>query len=105
MAAPTYLDLGALLGRPVDPTQGAAVLAIVTSQVSAYTRGEGFIDGVPNDDLRGVILLASLRVIANPEGIARSVTKGPESADLRGTFNGFTVGEQMTLNRYRVRSG
>ena len=104
MSAPTYSDLGALLGRDVDATQGQAVLSICTSQVSAYTRGNGFEDGVPNDELRGVILLAALRFIANPELIQKSVSRGPESVDFRGGFVGFTVGELQTLNRYRVRA-
>lgn len=104
MAAATHTDLAALLNRQVDSTQGQAVLAIVTSQVSAYTRGVGFVDGVPNDELRGVILLASLRILGNPEQLSRSVVRGPESADWRGGFSGFTVGERMTLDRYRVKA-
>jgi hypothetical protein len=101
MAAPTHYDLGALLGRTVSPEQGNAVIGVVTNMAKAYTRGQGFVDGVPNDEISGVILLASARLISNPRGIDLSETRGPESASLRGSFTGWTVAEAFTLNRYR----
>lgn len=63
MAAPTVSDLGALTGRTVSEEQGTAVLSIATAMASAYTRGPGFTDGVPNDEIRAVILTASARLI------------------------------------------
>lgn len=104
MAAPTYSDLAALLGRTVSQEQGNAVIQNVTAMVKAYTRGEGFVNGVPNDELRAVILSASCRVFANPRGIEVAETLGPQSVSFRGAFTGWTVAETFTLNRYRKRA-
>lgn len=104
MPAPTYLDLGALLGRTVSPEQGNAVIEIVTSLARAYTRGQGFDDGLPNDELRAVILSAACRMIANPRGIDLAESVGPQSVSFRGAFTGWSVAETFTLNRYRKRA-
>jgi hypothetical protein len=98
------LELGALLGRTVTQEQGNAVLAIVTSMAKAYTRDEGFTAGVPNDELRSVILSASARLIAHPRQLGMSENLGPESASWREGFTGWTVAELFTLNRYRKRA-
>ena len=105
MAAPTYSDLGALMGRTVTEEQGSAVLSIVTAMASAYTRGVRFTDGVPNDDIRAVILTAAARLLAHPRQIPMGETKGPEAADWRGGFTGWTLAELAVLNRYRVTAG
>lgn len=104
MAAPTYSDLAALLGRNVTAIQGNAVLQNVTAMVKGYTRGEGFIGGVPNDELRQIILSAACRMISNPRGIEITEAIGPQSASFRGAFTGWTVAETFTLNRYRKRA-
>ena len=102
MTAPTSTDLGALLGRTVSSEQGEAVLQVVTAMASAHTRGVGFADGEPNPEIRAVILAASARMISNPAGI-RAETVGPESVSY-STFVGFTVGELVVLDRYRVKA-
>lgn len=104
MSAPTYSDLGALLGRTVTEAQGTAVIQVITSMVSAYTRGVGFIDGVPNDELRAVVLTASARLLAHPRQLGMAEALGPESASFREGFSGFSVAELFTLNRYRKRA-
>jgi hypothetical protein len=104
MPAATYSDLAALLGRNVTTIQGNAVIQNVTAMVKGYTRGAGFVDGVPNDELRAVILSASCRVIANPRGIEITEAVGPQSASFRGAFTGWTVAETFCLNRYRKRA-
>lgn len=104
MSAPTYTDLGALLGRSVTEVQGNAVIQVVTSMVNAYTRGEGFTSGVPNDELRAVVLTAAARLLAHPRQLGMAETVGPESVSYREGFTGFTVAELFTLNRYRKRA-
>ncbi|BBY47754.1 hypothetical protein MARA_12220 [Mycolicibacterium arabiense] len=104
MPAPTYLDLGDLMGRTVRPEQGEAVIQNITAMVKAYTRGVGFANGVPNDELRAVILSAACRMIANPRGIELGESVGPQSVSFRGAFTGWSVAEAFTLNRYRKRA-
>lgn len=104
MPAATYSDLAALMGRTVSPEQGNAVIQNITAMVKAYTRGEGFVNGVPNDELRAVILSAACRMIANPRGIELAESVGPQSVSFRGAFTGWTVAETFTLNRYRKRA-
>lgn len=82
MSAPTYTDLGALLGRSVTEVQGNAVIQVVTSMVNAYTRGEGFTSGVPNDELCAVVLTAAARLLAHPRQLGMAETVGPESVSL-----------------------
>jgi len=104
--APTVADLTALLygasGQTVDSEQGAQVLAAVTQMASAYTRGQGFSDGIPNADISAVILTASARLLAHPRQLAVDETVGPDSASFRGGFTGWSVLETIVLQRYRV---
>lgn len=84
--------------------QGAAVLLIITAMASSYTRGEGFTHGVPAEAIRAVILTASARLIANARGLLLTESVGPEHIEFRSAFNGWTTGELLVLNRYRVRA-
>lgn len=104
MAAPTVDDLGALLGRQVSEEQGLTCLQVVTAMASAYTRGAGFTAGVPNDEIRAVILSASARLLSNPSGLAYDETEGPSSVSYRSAFNGWTAAELFVLNRFRVQA-
>jgi hypothetical protein len=105
---PTVSDLTNLLyggsGRTVDATQGAAALSTVTQLANAYTRGVGFVDGVPNADISSVILTASARLLANPSQLLTDHTLGPSSVSYRSAFQGWTVAELATLDRYRIRA-
>lgn len=100
MAAPTVSDLSALLGRPLPTGQGEAVLSVVTMAVRAYVRGGP--SWQPNEEQAGVILTAAARLISNPSGLDRSEAVGPQSAAWRNSFQGFTLGERITLDRYRI---
>ena len=106
MAAPTYTDLGALLGRAVTSEQGGAVLSVVSSMAKAYTRGVGFTADGPNDEIRAVILSAASRLVVNSPNPQASTfeTHGPDSFRHEGAPFAFSVSELMTLNRYRVRA-
>lgn len=93
-----------MLGRTVSSEQGAAVLQVVTAMASAYTRGAGFTNGVPNAEIRAVILAASARLLSNPRGLLMDETEGPAAVSYRSAFTGWTVAESFVLNRYRVRA-
>lgn len=104
MAAPQVSDLAALTGTAVSQEQGAAVLSIVSAMASAYTRGQGFTAGVPNDEVRAVILTASARLISNATGLLYNEVEGPSQIQYSSAFSGWTVGELFVLNRYRTRA-
>jgi hypothetical protein len=72
----------------------------------AYVRDQGFIDGVPNDEIRSVILSAASRLVVNspaPQAITHEV-QGPSSYRHEGAPFSFSVAELATLNRYRRRA-
>jgi hypothetical protein len=107
MAAPTSVDLGALLGQDFSDggegtDQAVAVLTIVSAMASSYTRGRGFTAGVPNDEIKAVILTASARLISNTTGLLYDEGEGPSQLSYRSAFSGWTVAELFVLNRYRV---
>lgn len=108
MTAPTTADLTALLygdsGQTVDASAGAAALAAVLQMAQAYTRGVGFVAGVPNPDISTVVLLAAARLLANPRQLLTDQTLGPSSVSYRSAFQGWTVAEMTTLDRYRVKA-
>ena len=106
----TAQDVAAWVGRPGDPQtlqQAAAVLPTVVEAIRGYTRGEGFESGVMKDffspDLAIVVKSVCARIMANPSGLRISDTTGPFSHDVAG-WNGFTLMEQVALNRWRVRA-
>jgi len=72
MATPTYVELSDFIGETIPGGDAAhhaqAVIGVVQSMVSAYTRGVGFDDG-PNDDLRAVIPSATARRLSNLNGV------------------------------------
>lgn len=73
---------------------------VVTSFARAYTRGEGFTDDGPNDEIAAVIITASARLVANPEQLSTDIG----TVSTRNGFSGFTLTEQIVLNRYRKRA-
>lgn len=75
---------------------------IVTAFVSAYTRGRGFTDGVPADDLVAVIVTSAARLVQNPT-LTTSETVGGFS-QRPGVLDGWTLPELAVLHRYRRRS-
>lgn len=88
----------------VSQEQGAAVLTIITAMASAYTRGQGFTAGAPNDEIRAVILTASARLISNATGLLYNQVEGPSQIQYSSAFSGWTVAELLVLNRYRRRA-
>ena len=71
----------------------------------SYTRGIGFDDNAEGmfikPDLKTVILSAASRALANPTNAYRLEVGSANVTPAR--FEGFTLAEQMILNKYRVR--
>lgn len=80
------------------------VVPMITTMAKAYTRGNGFDGNVPNAEIAAVITAAAARFVSNPSQLSRSQTVGPFAEDYRSGFNGWTLAEQIVLNRYRVRA-
>jgi len=102
VAAPTVADLERFIGRDVDLEKAVGHLDMVTAFARAYTRGRGFTDGVPADDIAAVIVTAAARMMANPEG---TITETVGAFAIRySEVQGFNLVEQMVLNGYRRRA-
>lgn len=82
--------------------QAVEALAICSAMAKAYTRGVGFADETPNAQIASVIVTSAARLVAHPRQIGMAETLGPQSAAFREGFAGFTLGERITLDRYRV---
>jgi hypothetical protein len=95
-----------IIDQAASLNQGSldAAVPVITVMVRAYTRGNGFTAGEPNDELAAVITTAASRLAANPAGFPNDKTAGEFSQSLRGAFGGWTLAEQFVLNRYRVRA-
>ncbi|MGY3555661.1 hypothetical protein [Williamsia sp. R60] len=111
MAAPfetpvTGPDLVKWLGQPTTDTellaQAVQAITMATSMVAAYTRDRHLasVAGKFQPGINAVVLMASARMLANPEGLkyATGVVTFNES------FQGFTLAERMTLDRYRRKA-
>lgn len=80
----------------------ATVVPIVTTMAKAYTRGRGFTESEPNEEIAAVIATASARLAANGEQLAsKKVDTVEYQYSLASTF-GWTLAELAVLNRYRV---
>lgn len=106
MAAPTATDVQKFLGpnQVVDSDQATAILSVVSSMCSAYTRGCGFTDGIPNAEVAAVILSATARLVTHAGQIQQYLVQGPETASFGAAPFAWSVGELLVLNRYRLRA-
>ena len=101
--AVTGETIAAFLGQGTDHELVALAgqhATIITAMARAYTRGNGFTDAEPNDEITAVITTATARLVANPEQIA--TTTG--SVAVNGGFTGWTLAETFVLNRHRKRA-
>lgn len=103
---PTAEELAAFLGPrySVDADQAEAVIAVVTAHANAYTRGQGFTDGVPNADVSSAILTASARLISHSRQVGVGEVYGPSSAQYAAAPFSWSVAELLVLDRYRVKA-
>jgi hypothetical protein len=94
-------DVDALTSKEGDTE---LAIPIITAMARAYTRGHGFDDGEPNEEVAAVITTATARFIGNPTQLSRADTIGPFTTDIRAGFTGWTLAELFVLNRYRKRT-
>lgn len=94
----TATDVLAFLGQPASmETQAQAVVDVITALAEEYTRGRGFVDGVPTPVVAKVIVSASARLLANPDQIEFQTG----SVAIRGAFSGWSPLEKTLLNSVR----
>jgi len=102
VSAYTATDLAAYLQHDVDTATAMLVLKVATDAARTYTRGQGFTDGVPGDDVAAVILTSAGRVYVNP---AHTQQEQIDDYAVRpGAFTGWTLPELAVLNTYRRRA-
>jgi len=98
-------EVAGVVGRAGDAdtiAQAEAHVPIVTLFVKAYVRGHGFVDGLPNDDIKAVIKTATARLVVNPEQVKRYQTA--DYAETPAVLDGFTLPELAVLHLYRRRT-
>jgi len=89
---------------PADDAALVAAVAAVTGLAKSYTRGRGFGDAGPNEDISAVIVTAAARLVSNPRQFTVEMDIGRGSRAYRGGFAGWSLAEQTALNRYRIRA-
>lgn len=103
---PTYERLKNYLGHRISGITGAEqaeeVIKVCAAMCSAYTRGNGFTEGVPNAEIGAVILSMAARIVGEPRGMAVYEVHGPSAISTSGSPAGFSTSELLVLNRYRV---
>lgn len=99
-------DVLTLLGRTDGLDVAEQAVTIVTAQVRAYTRDNGFSGDQPAPDLATVILTGAARVVSNPENLRSEHTQldGASIEVQRQVIDGWTLPELAILNRYRRRA-
>lgn len=79
-------------------------LNAIESMVATYTRDRHVTrTGTFKRGIESVIITATARLLANPGQVAVQFSAGSLSVRKGAGFTGFTLGEQMTLDRYRKR--
>ena len=100
----TGQDVADFLGEGGDSELVALAgqhVTVVSALARAYTRGRGFTDDEPADDVAAVITTATARLVTNPEQFTREGVGGWSAA---GGFHGWTLAELFVLNRHRGRA-
>lgn len=96
----TGQDVADFIGQGDDQSVVALAgqhLQIITAMAQAYTRGNGFEDGHPNDDVAAVLVTATARLMGNPDQTNYRVG----NISYQSHFQGWTLAETFVLNRYR----
>lgn len=96
----TGQDVADFIGQGDDDTVVALAgqhVQIITAMATAYTRGNGFEGGHPNDDLAAVLVTATARLMGNPDQTNYRVG----NISYQSHFQGWTLAETFVLNRYR----
>lgn len=77
--------------------QAEQVVGVISEMAKDYTRGKGFSGTEPLPTVQKVIVLASARLLANPEQIEFQTG----SVAIRGAFDGWNPLEKTLLNSIR----
>lgn len=103
--AVTNTDLVKWLGADTTDTalmaQAAQAITTASAMIDAYCRGAHLkASGATRPGVDAVVLMASARMLANPEGLkyATGVVSFGEG------FNSWTLAERAVLDRYRKRA-
>lgn len=104
--APTVAELGSLLGRDLSgaaqTAQAQQAITVAYWAARSFTRDVGFdTDGNPANDVRYAILTSAARIVSNPTLSAYSESEGPSAVSYARDWQGFSLGEQAILRRYR----
>jgi len=94
--------VAAYLGKPDDAatiTLATVHVPIVTEYVRGYTRGRGFVGGVPAEPLRAVIVAACGRLTSNPRQVQQFQTG--DYSERPAILAGWNMAELGVLRRYR----
>jgi hypothetical protein len=70
---------------------GELIISTITALARAYTRGHGFDEDGPNEEVAAVITTAATRFTGNPKQTSMSLTAGPYVIDQRSYFTGWTL--------------
>lgn len=97
---------------PVDDGQVAdkalaakAAVDIAHSLIEGYCRGRHLTrTGAYKPGVRGVVLTVAARLVANPGQISVGMRAGSLAVNKGVGFQGFTLSEQLILDRYRKRA-
>lgn len=103
MASVTGRDVAEFLGQGDDAEFVALAgehVTIATAMTRAYTRGGGFTETEPNEELAAVITTATARLLANPGQVDYSIG----GTRIGRGFQGWSLAETFVLNRYRKRA-
>ena len=103
--AVTNTDLVKWLGQDTTDTalmaQATQAITAASAMIDAYCRGAHLkASGATRPGVDAVVLMASARMLANPEGLKYATGV----VSFNDAFAGFTLAEQMVLNRYRRRA-
>lgn len=91
-------DVLAFLKQPSTmQAQAEQVVGVISEMAKDYTRGKGFSGTEPLPTVQKVIVLASARLLANPEQIEFQTG----SVAIRGAFDGWNPLEKTLLNSIR----
>ncbi|MCX6470376.1 MAG: hypothetical protein NTW76_13815 [Corynebacteriales bacterium] len=103
--AVTPTDLVKWLGQPTTDAdllaQAGQAVTMASAMVDAYCRGAHLtVEGATRPGIDAVVQMAAARMLANPEGLR--YTTGVVTYN--DAFQGFSLAEQIVLNRYRKRA-
>lgn len=84
--------------------QVIAALTTVAAMARSYTRGVGWVDDEPADDIDAVIVAATCHLLTNVGQLDIIEGMGAFTVQLSGAFASWSLTERACLDRYRVKA-